>query len=343
MTTPITIAHLTDVHLGPIAGLRAALLEPEAGGRLLQLDAASPVGLPARRARSHRRRHAGSSSPTTSSSPATWPTSVCRRNTSTRWRGCRALGPPERVSVIPGNHDIYSRIGRDPGTRRWAPYMASDAQGADFVGRAERIFRSCACWDRWRSSASTRQCRRRRSWPGDASDASSLRAVAEALAAPWSCQSVPRRAHPPSAAAWPGFACARLAGRSGTGSCPGRGMAQSWSSTATITSTCWPGARGRPAGSRSSARRPRHWAEAHRHEPLGRYNLYRIDPATRCIELVGRGLAEPGGPIVELERRTLVPRSPAQAEGIAVSIERTFIGCSARQLSRSPCESSRSQ
>ena len=45
----------------------------------------------------------------------------------------KALGPPERVTVIPGNHDIYSRIGRDPGTRRWAPYMASNRQGADLA------------------------------------------------------------------------------------------------------------------------------------------------------------------------------------------------------------------
>ena len=53
----------------------------------------------------------------------------------------KTLGPPERVTVIPGNHDIYARIGRDPGTRRWAPYMASNAQGADFVRhRAEFPF-----------------------------------------------------------------------------------------------------------------------------------------------------------------------------------------------------------
>jgi len=43
----------------------------------------------------------------------------------------------------------------------------------------------------------------------------------------------------------------------------------------------------------------------HRHEPLARYNLYRIDGGARAIELVGRGLAEPGGDIVELERRKL--------------------------------------
>jgi 3',5'-cyclic AMP phosphodiesterase CpdA len=45
----------------------------------------------------------------------------------------------------------------------------------------------------------------------------------------------------------------------------------------------------------------------HKHERLARYNLYRIGAAGRGIELIGRGLAEPGGAIVELERRALVP------------------------------------
>jgi 3',5'-cyclic AMP phosphodiesterase CpdA len=51
-------------------------------------------------------------------------------------------------------------------------------------------------------------------------------------------------------------------------------------------------------------------ARRHKHEPLGRYNLLRIDRyrgRTR-IELVGRGLQEAGGPVVELERRMLSPR-----------------------------------
>ena len=39
------------------------------------------------------------------------------------------LGPPEAVSVVPGNHDIYVRLTRDPGVGRWAPYMAHDAFG----------------------------------------------------------------------------------------------------------------------------------------------------------------------------------------------------------------------
>jgi 3',5'-cyclic AMP phosphodiesterase CpdA len=46
----------------------------------------------------------------------------------------------------------------------------------------------------------------------------------------------------------------------------------------------------------------------HRHEPLARYNLYRIDAGARVIELIGRGLAEPEGGIVEVERRNLLPK-----------------------------------
>lgn len=39
-----------------------------------------------------------------------------------RW--LQSLGPPERVSVIPGNHDIYSKRGASASLLTWAPYMA---------------------------------------------------------------------------------------------------------------------------------------------------------------------------------------------------------------------------
>ena len=42
-------------------------------------------------------------------------------------------------------------------------------------------------------------------------------------------------------------------------------------------------------------------------EPLARYNLYRIEGPPWRIELIGRGLEEPGGAIVEIERRWLSP------------------------------------
>ncbi len=59
-----------------------------------------------------------------------------------RW--LQTLGPPERVSVVPGNHDIYCSVGRDPGVQRWAAYMASDAHGARLAAGATRRSRSCA-------------------------------------------------------------------------------------------------------------------------------------------------------------------------------------------------------
>jgi 3',5'-cyclic AMP phosphodiesterase CpdA len=45
-------------------------------------------------------------------------------------------------------------------------------------------------------------------------------------------------------------------------------------------------------------------------EPLGRYNLIRIsrEHGQTRIELIGRGLREPGGAVVEVERRLLSPR-----------------------------------
>jgi 3',5'-cyclic AMP phosphodiesterase CpdA len=51
-------------------------------------------------------------------------------------------------------------------------------------------------------------------------------------------------------------------------------------------------------------------AAAHRprgRTPLAGYNIYRIGGPPWSVELIGRGLAEPGGRIVELERRVLLP------------------------------------
>ena len=37
----------------------------------------------------------------------------------------RQLGSPHDVTVIPGNHDIYVRLGGDPGVGRWLAYMSA--------------------------------------------------------------------------------------------------------------------------------------------------------------------------------------------------------------------------
>jgi len=41
----------------------------------------------------------------------------------------RQLGPPSRVTAIPGNHDAYVRLHPKAGTHHWRPYMKSNAAG----------------------------------------------------------------------------------------------------------------------------------------------------------------------------------------------------------------------
>jgi len=40
------------------------------------------------------------------------------------------LGPPDKVTAIPGNHDAYVRLHPEAGTRHWQPYMEANAAGA---------------------------------------------------------------------------------------------------------------------------------------------------------------------------------------------------------------------
>ena len=45
----------------------------------------------------------------------------------------RHLGPPDRVTAIPGNHDAYVRLHPERGTRHWRPYMASNEAGEALI------------------------------------------------------------------------------------------------------------------------------------------------------------------------------------------------------------------
>lgn len=59
----------------------------------------------------------------------------------------------------------------------------------------------------------------------------------------------------------------------------------------------------------------------HRHEPLGRYNLYRISGRAGAvhIELVTRGLKSSAGGVVELRRQVLQPDAALAAPGLVVT------------------------
>jgi 3',5'-cyclic AMP phosphodiesterase CpdA len=304
MTAPVTIAHLTDVHLGPIAGFgpRYWNLKRAAGyynwvrhrqfahvrevldrvvadvavqrpDHIVVTGDLVNIGLPEEHI-----------------SALTW---------------LQALGPPQRVTVIPGNHDIYARIGRDPGTRRWAAYMASNDKGAEFVrvgwdfpfvrvlGQVALVGVNSAvptppfmAWgrvgrDQLTALAETLERLSRAGLfrmvlihhpplPGQASRARGLLDAGglEAVLARHGAELVVHGHNHLNMLAW---------GKGPSGPFPVVG-----------------------APSASMGRR-------HRREPLARYNLLRIDPARRAIDLIGRGLAAPEGDIVQLERRVLVP------------------------------------
>ena len=52
----------------------------------------------------------------------------------------RALGPPERVTAIPGNHDAYVRLHPERGTAHWRPYMQSNEAGEALIGTPPTAF-----------------------------------------------------------------------------------------------------------------------------------------------------------------------------------------------------------
>jgi 3',5'-cyclic AMP phosphodiesterase CpdA len=305
MSRPLTIAHLTDVHLGPISGFtprywnakrlagyvnwrrnRRAAYRREVLDRVVaDMQAQAPdhiavtgdlanIGLP--------QEHIDA---------LAWLASV---------------GPPERVSVVPGNHDIYSRLGRDPGTGRWARYMTSDRAGkvhaanaADFpfvrvVGELALVGVNSAvptppliAWGRVGKE-----------------QLESLAAILDRLGAAGLFRLVLIH-HPPLPGQSDRYRGLRDAAEL-------RAVLEQHGAELVIhghhhhNTLAWclsPGKRPLPVvGAPSGA-----LGIPYRNEPLARYNLYRIDTGSRGVELIGRGLASPDGEIIEIERRMLEP------------------------------------
>lgn len=50
------------------------------------------------------------------------------------------LGSPERISVVPGNHDAYVPLWNEPGIGRWNAFMVSDGEAAHGHGSAQYGF-----------------------------------------------------------------------------------------------------------------------------------------------------------------------------------------------------------
>jgi 3',5'-cyclic AMP phosphodiesterase CpdA len=304
MTAPITIAHLTDVHLGPIAGFtprywnvkrvlgyanwlrnrRAAYQRPVLDRIVADLKAQAPdhiavtgdlvnIGLP--------QEHINA---------LAW---------------IESLGLPEDVTVIPGNHDIYSRLRSDPGTGRWSPYMASCAQGAAHAGSGGgfpfvRMLGRVAIVG-VNSAVPTPPLVA--SGRVGKEQLAHLGAVLERLDRPDIFRLVLIH-HPPL----PGQA-KRFRGLEDAGALQavlsrhGAELVLHGHNHHNMLAWCATREGRVPMVGAPSAALGHH----HKGEPLARYNLYRIAGPPWSIELVGRGLDKMDGPIVELERRTLLP------------------------------------
>ena len=50
------------------------------------------------------------------------------------------LGPPARVTAIPGNHDAYVRLHPEAGTRHWQPFMEANDEGAALFATPATLF-----------------------------------------------------------------------------------------------------------------------------------------------------------------------------------------------------------
>lgn len=322
MTPQITIAHLSDVHLAPLAAFW-----PSYWNAKRFLGFANWV---VRRRKSHLRavvdlltldlRHqmvdhiAVSGDLINIGLPQEYETALLWLHT---------LGPPNRVSVVPGNHDIYTRLRRHTGVGRWARYMESDDWGAELAPGpgprfpyVRRIGASIALVG-LNSAVPTP--------PGIASGEVGPEQIRE-------CQRVLRELgrrgmfrlvmihHPPLISqVRPGRDLKDAADLDEVLIEAGAELVIHGHNHRDMVGWHRTSAGLMPVVGIASASIGR----VHRHEPLARYNIYHLHAPRPGhgwqIELIGRGIREPNGPVVQVERRWLEPggaSAPAAAEAL---------------------------
>lgn len=304
MTATLTLAHLSDVHLGPLPGvplrhlnLKRALgfanwhryrcrVHTAATLALLLADLAAQtvdhiavtgdlinIGLPGEY------RHA-----------ADW---------------LRRLARPDSLTVVPGNHDIYTRLVGDAGVGHWRDWMtsippattsASAAPDFPFVRRFPGVALVGLC-----SAVPTRPF-----YAGGRLGAAQLARLETTLAA-LAAERLRRVVlihHPPlPGQATPSKSLADATALSDVLARVGADLVlHGHNHRVMVEHLATPHGPVPIVGVPSaSAGRP------HKDETLARYHLLQIptDDRRAPIELVGRGLAEPGGPVIELDRRRL--------------------------------------
>ena len=226
------------------------------------------------------------------------------------WLG--TLGTPDRVTVIPGNHDIYSGIGADLGTARWHPHMSANSAAADYA-IAEALsgaqsFPFVRRFGRLAIIALNSAVPTRPMYAIGRLGPEQLRRLASILdrLGAEGMMRVVLIHHPPL----PGLSKKRhdLEDADALADVLARHGAElvlhghehremlAWHPTPTGRIPIV----GVPSAS---------LAIPYKDEPLARYNLYRLQPGANRprIEMIARGLAEPDGPIVELARKWIEP------------------------------------
>ena len=140
MTETITLAHISDVHLSPIQGFHPRYWNVKRGlgflnwhrGRRFVHAREVADRLAADALAQHPDHIAVTGDLANIGLPAEYDAALS-------W--LQGLGPPDRVSVVPGNHDIYSaRLHGASCLERWAPYMASDALGKTIMASSSERF-----------------------------------------------------------------------------------------------------------------------------------------------------------------------------------------------------------
>jgi len=139
MTETFTLAHLSDVHLAPVHGLSLHHLNVKRGLGYLnwqrsrrRVHLRASLDLVVADMMAHRPDHIAVTGDLINLGlPAEYEAAQA-------W--LESLGVPHDVTVVPGNHDIYTRLKDHPGVSRWAAYMRANAAGAEFNGSARDGF-----------------------------------------------------------------------------------------------------------------------------------------------------------------------------------------------------------
>ena len=261
----------------------------------------------------------------------------------------RKLSPPDRVSVIPGNHDIYTNLGSDEGALRWRDYMSGEAWDRDAGDPNSGSINSATAGGEHdmfpylrrlgpialiglNSAVPTKPFIA----AGELGDAQRQRlAKMLALTAKQGLTRVVLIHHPPLPGQADAMRGLRDAGKLANvlavqgaelvlhghnhrnmlrwhPRSNGAGNGDSGAADTNVANdTSVPDNSVPVVGAPSAS-----MARNHHGEPLARYNIFQFGStgSEAGIEMIGRGLAEPGGKIVELERRMLHPGHLARTD-----------------------------